>query len=273
MGVRFHDAALLVLLERCLHCLNAQSGVRPHVILALQGFSKADRVRVRALCRNALTAPGVSHEIYNVPNPGNRDLRACLLNRICDAHYARGQGPYLAFIDFDDIWFQTALSTLVDGLNTGDAALSYADIHCADLYHDAGQIYLRDIRDNFRISGQSKRSLLSGNFLPLHSYMFHTGRVARDLLRYDETLTRLEDYDVLLGIAANHAFSGIYRKRLIGLYNFYTLRNGMGNSSVNIFAPGQDRRDTSDWRASERRILARHSGRPWREFWGEEWVQ
>ena len=272
VGVRFHDASLMPLLERCLASINAQTGVRTSILLALQGFDQKALNATRQCCDRTLVSRHTRYRILNVGNPEGRDLRATLLNRIIEEHHSVGESEYLTFIDFDDIWFQTALRTLVDGLMIGACALSYCDVHCADVYHDNGRVFLRNIRDHFRISVKSKRSLLTGNFLPLHSYMFHTGRLSRDDLRYDESLVRLEDYELLLRIAARHPFSGVYRNRLIGLYNFYALRDGFGNSTSNIFSGGADSRDRSDWQSSTEALLRKTAGISWTDFFGEEWV-
>jgi hypothetical protein len=272
VGVRFHDPKLAVLFERCLACLGAQIGVRVHVVIATQGFKKADLIEVQRHAEKGLDGSGFSYEILNISNRSNRDLRSKLLNKILDLHYEKKWGPYLAFIDFDDIWFSHALETLIEPLKSGNFAMSYADIHCADVYYDKGQVYLRGIRDHFKISQKVKRNLQRENFLPLHSYLFHTDRIDRELLRYDENLTRLEDYDVLLRVARSLPISGLQRESLIGLYNFYTFRSGFGNSTENIFNVTEKTNASEGWTKSLPTISARHSGKPWMDFCGEEWL-
>ncbi|WP_420860193.1 hypothetical protein [Marivivens marinus] len=271
VGVRFHDVDQMPLLERCLQSIAAQSGVFVHVHVALQGFTKPEVAASQAVALAALDGSGFTVEIDNLPNPRNLDLRSRLLNLIVDRHYARGVSDFLCFIDFDDIWFQHALQVLVEPLRMANFALSYADIHCADVYYDDGQTYLRDVKDVFRISQKTKRDLLRGNFLPLHSYMFHTGRIDRSLLRYDETLERLEDFDVLLAVARQHPFSGLHRDRLIGFYNFYQTESGGLNTTQSVFTTASSNRNDDRWTEATRTIISRHAGAEWQEFWGEEW--
>lgn len=270
VGVRYHDPKQFDLLKRCLVGISGQAGVKVNLVLALQGFSQKDEKTTSELCKLHLSGSGFDFVILNISNPGGKDIRATLLNEIINHHYGNEMGDYLIFIDFDDIWFQNALETLAKPLMLGNFAVSYADIHCADVYFNNGQFYLRDIKDVFEISQKFKRDLKKSNFLPLHSYMFHTGRIDRSKLYYDERLERLEDYDVLLNVARNYPISGMYRKRVIGLYNFYTFSQGVGNSTPNIFQP--DAGDTKDhkWTDAHREVLSRHLGKLWKDFYGEE---
>lgn len=270
VGVRFHDITQIQLLERCLIGISGQVGVRPHVLLAVQGFSKRAEKKTDQLVQKMLAGSTATYDIINVPNPKKKDLRARLLNVVVDHHYDAKMSDYLIFIDFDDIWFQNALETLLEPLTLADFALSYASIHCADIYYDQGQFYTRDIRDVYGMATKVKRNLMQGNFLPLHSYLFHTGRIAREVLHYDEELARLEDYDVLLKVAREYPVSGLHRNRLIGLYNFYTLKKGYGNSTRNVFSTEPAPETNEKWAEAWRIVASRHAAKPWQDFWGEE---
>lgn len=271
VGIRFHRLDHAPLLERCLNCVAAQLGVRVNLLLAVQGFSVEQVARVNALTARSFFGSDFNFEILNVPNPEAKDMRSALLNEILDCHYEIGNTDYLAFIDYDDVWFQYALINLIEPLRVGSFVLSYADVHCADVLFDSGQVYICDVRDVFEIKRRTKRDLLQDNFLPLHSYMFHTGRIEREVLRYDEKLSRLEDYDVLLKVARRYPVSGLHRKRLIGLYNFYSTQGEGINTSRNIFHTPEGEGFDEAWAAARRTIIARHSGKSWREFAGEEW--
>jgi len=273
VGVRFHRPDHLPLLSRCLNGIAAQEGVQVHLFLALQGITSEEEVKVREVVARAFLGTGFHFDLINVANPEKRDQRSILLNTIVDAHYEAGWADYLAFIDYDDIWFQKALTTLVEPLQLGKYVLSYADIHCADVFYDCGQVYLRDVRDVFQIHQKTKRNFLQDNFLPLHSYMFQTARIDRELLRYDEDQVRLEDYDVLLRVAAQNPITGMHRGRLIGLYNFYSSRGEKMNTSRNIFLPPDDDSHDELWTTARLTIMSRHSDTPWREFSGEGWIK
>jgi hypothetical protein len=271
VGVRLHDPARLYLLERSLASIGAQQGVNLRIHIALQGFSEVDESAVSRLAAVFLTRPGQSYLVDNVPNPQRIDLRATLLNRIVDRHYREGACEYLAFLDYDDIWFSHAVGTLIEGLQRGNFAMAYADIHCADVVLAGRHLYVRQVRDVFRISSKTKRNLLSDNFLPLHSYAFQTSRIDQTFLRYDQSLARLEDFDVILAVAREHPVSGLFRSRLIGLYNFYKSVNGPINTTENIFDNPANAAQDSHWEDARKTIMRRHGGASWRDFWGEEW--
>jgi hypothetical protein len=273
VGVRFHNMGHVPLLSRCLDSIAAQNDVTVHLLLALQNFTPEQEAEVKTVVQRALLGTGFDFELMNIHNPDGRDLRSALLNSLVDYHYSAGRSDYLAFIDYDDIWFQNALATLVEPLQLGKYVLSYADIHCADVFYDCGQTYLRDIQNIFNISQKTKRNLLQDNFLPLHSYMFQTARIDRQLLRYDEDLIRLEDYDVLLRVAAQNPITGLHRSRLIGLYNFYSSRGEQMNSSRNVFLPPDDVVVDELWTQARHTVILRHSNAAWLEFAGEEWIK
>jgi len=277
VGIRFHDISRIELLSRCLLSVSGQTGVETDVCIAVQGLEYDELNTVTEIAGKYLRiSEGGTLKVINIPNPNKRDLRSRLLNYIIDYHYCLPGSQFLIFIDYDDIWFSHALSTLVSSLISGSFALSYGDVHAADLAWTNGSFVVRDIRDVFGISGKSKADLRTGNFLPLHSYMFHTKNLAKDMLRYDESLARLEDYDVLLRVASSCPVNSSERCKLIGLYNFYTdYREEIIGSQVNTmhspFAHSSDRslNGCDLERDSLRYILECNCGLEWKTFVGE----
>ncbi|PYE22285.1 hypothetical protein C8J32_11428 [Rhizobium sp. PP-CC-3A-592] len=269
VGIRFHDISKIDLLERCLNSVAGQTHAGVHVILSCQGFDAANVATVECLLAATLKLSGFAYEIINVANPDKLDLRSKLLNTIVDHHYGSSR-RFLAFIDYDDIWFSHAISTLIDSFNYGPFALSYADIHCANLLYYNNSFYVKELRDVYSISRKSKRDLLSENFLPLHSYMFNTSILDSSILHYDTSLEVLEDYDVLLRVILTNPVSGLHRKELIGLYNFYSVVSGKVNTTPSIFEPpvvvvG------GPWSKARTQIIQKHSGYPIKEYFGEQW--
>ena len=93
-----------------------------------------------------------------------------------------------------------------------------------------------------------------------------------DLLIYDETLERLEDYDVLLRVARNHAVTPFAAKTLIGLYNLYSTRDGGINTTNNFLDPTHHQADPK-WEMAMTRIREKHGGQSIQTFVGEDWVE
>ena len=271
VGVRFHDITRTCLLERCLLSISTQQDVTVHVHIVTQDFQKNEILQVVKLATDIFFESGFSFEVDNLTNPKKADLRARCLNRIVNRHYEAQRSEFLCFIDYDDIWFSHALKTLVAPLRFTKFAVSYADVPCGNVYYDSDHVYLREIVDLFGISRKTKRDLLAGNFLPLHSYMFHTASISKEHLAYDETLARLEDYDVLLTLARMYPFTGQKRRTIIGLYNFYETAAADINTTANPFSGDRLSAHDDTWKEANTSIRTRHIGLPWTDFLGEQW--
>ena len=278
VGIRFHDLSRIQLLERCLFSVAAQTDVEIDICIAVQGVDRLGLRLIREVSKRALANSfNATLEVLDIPNPSRADLRSKLLNHIVGFHYRLPHSRFLIFIDYDDIWFSHALSTLVNSLTSGRFALAYADVHAADVVLTSHSFLVKGIRDVFQISTKSKADLRLGNFLPLHSYMFCTDYISRDLLEYDETLSRLEDYDVLLKIARSLPVVSSCRSCLIGLYNFYTDYRACSigtliNTMCNPFLVDHD--DLPLALVLEQSslccILSKNYGLEWKSFFGED---
>lgn len=278
VGIRFHDLSRIQFLERCLVSVAAQTDVEIDVCIAVQDVEQAGLDLIAEASEKALAYSfGGTLQVLNVINPGGKDLRAELMNHIVRYHYNLPNPQFLTFIDYDDIWFSHALSTLANSLAAGKFAMSYADVHAADVILSGQSFFIKEIRNVFEISTKKKSDLRTGNFLPLHSYMFYTSNIPQNLLEYDETLSRHEDYDVLIRIAASLPVVSSSRSCLIGLYNFYTDYrhctegrpvNTMQNPFVDIIT-SQASNEPAE-RGSLSYVLCKNHGLEWKSFLGEE---
>lgn len=271
IGVRFHRIEYLPLLRRALYSLAAQEGVRVHVIVCCQGFGADEIQTVSLLCEKIFGICDAIWRVVSINNPEEKDLRSRLLNEIVRIHYSETDNKYISFLDYDDIWFSTAARTLVEAIESGYYALSFGDIHCANVYYDNGETFIREIKDFFEIGQKTKFDLLATNFLPLHSYMFNTSLLDMDTLTYDESLERLEDYDVLLRVARDHAITPFASRTLIGLYNLYSTVGAEINTTKNFFEPFDHEADPL-WKAAMARIRTKQGGHPVQIFLGEAWL-
>jgi len=272
VGVRFHDISKLNFLKRCLISIDAQSSVRPHIYLVTQGFSSSDLKKVKHLLDECCCTNKTTFSLINVPNPKGIDLRSKLLNQIIESHYSDNISSYLCFIDFDDLWYSHALKTLLAPLLVGEFCMSFADIHLADVWTDGEVFYLRNILDRHKISSKHKSDLLKGNFLPLHSYLFDTSRIERDLFVYDESLSRNEDYDLLVRLASIKPVTRAVSNRLIGLYNFYAYNDNSINTCNNPFDKSVDltAEQQRDFDQAFIAIVKKNGGIAWQAFYGED---
>ena len=134
VGIRFHDLSKIQFLERCLLSIAAQSDVETDVCIAVQGVDRFGLTLIAEVAARILAVSlNAKLQILDVPNPEGADLRSKLLNQIVDFHYSLPHSRFLIFIDYDDIWFSHALSTLANSLAEGHFAMTYADIHAADV--------------------------------------------------------------------------------------------------------------------------------------------
>lgn len=240
VGIRVHNLACLPKLTKALWSCVGQDYDDVRVVIACQGFGEQDLNAVRSLCEKVLHIDDVEFDIINVPNPEDRDLRSALLNAIIDHAYSNRDTRYLQFLDYDDVLFSHAVSTLVDALDRAGASLAYGSIQAANIWDFEEFDFLLDLKDLYQMGRKTKLDLAHGNFLPLHSYMFDLKYIERSDLAYDEDLVRTEDYDLLLRLATKYPWTPLASHRLIGMYMFYSQPDGDGalrspNTSPNPF--------------------------------------
>lgn len=200
--VRLHDPARLPLLEEALFSLAVQRTHPLQVVVVLQGAAVAPQEVTHRLARQPFApADAQTHIVEAVEDPDGVDLRARLLNR----GIALSRYRYLAFLDDDDVVYQSGYQRLIDRLRISGAALAAGGTVRADFVLH-GQRWVAERRFDWVHSGTAQRDLFERNFLPLHSFVIDRTRLTAKDLRFEESLTRLEDYDFLLRLAARHRF-------------------------------------------------------------------
>lgn len=257
--VRFHRADRLPFLRRSLMSIAGQEGALAFPIICCQAFGVDELEKVKEVSDEVRYISGVQCQIINVDGDGQTDQRARLLNVAFQRHKSRGIARYFAVLDYDDIWFSHALSTLLSVHRLGSFGIAFGDVHCAHIHYDRGQFYTIELSDVFKISTKNKKDLFVDNFLPFHSYMYNTAVVSESDMIFDEALSRLEDYDLLIRVASKYAVSPLAANVLIGLYGFYSGVPGGVNTTENVFRAGQ-RSDVS-WAHAAKEIIRKNSGR------------
>lgn len=214
--VRFHDTDMLPALERAVQSLQGQVGVKVQPIIVTQRLGEeAFNIAVSAVKRQWFFRGLAEPQFINFQDGGSGDARTKLLNTGIRTHHELGN-RYLAFLDHDDVLYTHAYSQLQSCLASSDVAFAFAMIERAKTIplHDYDFTYQMD--RPFR--GASKLDLLKENFSPIHSYMVDTSKVLDSELSFNESLTRLEDYEFLLRVAARYPCDFSLMKRVIGLY-------------------------------------------------------
>ncbi|QCO00361.1 glycosyltransferase (plasmid) [Azospirillum argentinense] len=243
--VRFHDASKGETLLRALFCLYGQTYPAVQPILVLQGFSDGDVEAVeRLVSRFAWNGKRRRPIVHNYVPPASGDHRSRLINE----GFWIGTGRYIAILDYDDVIYSHAYTYLIDRLQTSNAAIAFGRIavkHVMPLKHY--DFVLATTRDNFKGAGLS--DLFVDNFCPIHSFVLDRSKVAAEELRFDETMTRLEDYDFLLRICAKHPadFEGL--ARFVGTY-YWRID---GSNTVQSYGPGAEE-NRRQWQEAREKI-------------------
>jgi hypothetical protein len=200
--MRVHDPRRLPLLDEALFSVAVQH-VRPvQVVVAVQGAAVSPAAVRERLSRQPFALDDArSHSVVVEGTGVDADLRARLLN----LGMAMARYRYLAFLDDDDVVYQSGYARLLERLRDSGAALAAGGTVRADFVHRDGR-WIAERRFEWVHGGTALRDLIDRNFLPLHSFLIDRSRVGGEDLRFDETLTRLEDYDFLLRLGARYDF-------------------------------------------------------------------
>jgi len=177
--------------------------------------------------------------------PLEKDERAKNLN----LGIKNSTGRYLCFLDDDDLFYPHHLTTLIKLLKETDKIWAYSQV-CLDM-EDNGFIVKKNYF--FRHDYFSFRKFLIENFIPLHTFLVDTLRLKdKSLLLADESLTRYEDYYILLNLAFRYepAF-------FPGVTSSYTLRADGSNTNKGIINQNSDEKmecTDEEWEKAKEKI-------------------
>jgi glycosyltransferase involved in cell wall biosynthesis len=181
-------------------------------------------------------------------------------------------GQYIAFLDDDDTVFPEHHARCIDALQKADNGYqdprsskkqlpAWAVSGCLVNYDENDFITRRDYR--FENLSYNYLKLLKANFIPIHTYVIDRERLnAQDLLQFDETFQRLEDYAFLLKLGFEH--SPIMLPWMTAIYNVSTTRSMSNIRIQNNVDPNPDQANHAlqtekeqkeqIWKASEKQL-------------------
>lgn len=241
--VRFHDLKMIRSLERAVQSLQGQMGVCVQPIVITQRMDDDHHRQVIEAVKRQWFFSDLAEPLFISFHDGKQDdARTRLLNAGVDAHWQTGN-RYLGFLDCDDVLYSHAYSTLRERLNSSSAAFAFATVERAKVVplHDYDFIYAMD--RPFR--GDNKLQMLKDNFSPIHSYLLDTSKLTEGELRFNEELSRLEDYEFLLRVASKYPCDFSMTKRSIGLYVF---RSDGRNSTSQGLGTAADLEKEIEWK-------------------------
>jgi hypothetical protein len=242
--IRFHNPEKLDDLSYCLLSLYGQAYPEVQPIIVLQGFTGTDRARVEEIVEEfdwAIT--GRRPFVHNIPTGVRGDHRSRLLNE----GLGRSEGRYVAFLDYDDCVYQCAYEHLIGRLRTSGAAIAFGGIKRADVT-PIGRSYF-SLRKWAPYAGKSLLDFLVENCFPIHSFVIDRRRVDAELLKFDESMSKNEDYLFLLRIVSQHRSDLGGLTRIIGEHRVRT--DGSNTISITTYP---DPQKEAEWEEARRFI-------------------
>lgn len=244
--VRFHDPDRLFELRRAIFALVCQT-YRPIAInLITQRFSdtqirqvKDDLASILAIDRT------VQFTVSNYAEPQPIDARSALLN----LGIRRSEGRYLAFLDHDDSIYPEAYGRLITELTASTCGIAFGSIAMKDI--EVFQDALLVDRRRATFIGSNLIDLFANNFCPIHSFVLDRAIIHAKDLWFDESLSKLEDYDFLLRLCAQYASSFGLIGTVIG---DYYIKSDNSNTLTRI---SKSREWMDDWDRSVQAIERR----------------
>lgn len=209
--VRVHDFAALDCLSRCLFSLSLVEDVTIRVHLLLQSPNPDEVATVGSIAESFSWAGHERCTLHSINAPDG-DYRTQLLN----VGIEQARDRYLAILDYDDVARPLGYATLVERLQNTEAGIAFGRVFQTKATA-SGDVLRRDIV----FEGQDRFDLFRRNFCPINSYVLDRERIDPNVLRFDESLTRFEDYDFLLRLLASHMADFSCREIAVAEYWLY----------------------------------------------------
>ncbi len=215
--IRFHDIERLYEFDRALLSLACQSLPNVRAIVVVQNFDREQLERLKATIAKYDWAAFDKPEplVVNAEAPPG-DQRSLLLN----VGLANASHRFVAFLDSDDYVYEDCYEYLVGEALKVRAAVAFGGIVMKKVIGLKTFVYNLDL-DKGGFSGKGRDDLLRDNFCPIHSFVVDRERVSAADLKFDERLTRLEDYDFLLRVCFKYPCRFESREKFVGVYNWH----------------------------------------------------
>lgn len=244
--VRFHDVAKKERLGLALSSLALQSYPWVEPVIVLQDFPEDDYREVLELSALICWPQSFCRPlIINVPGLGPGDHRARLLN----CGMAAASGRFLAFLDYDDLLYPNCYTTLVRRVHKTQKAVAFGGAVQAEVEEQSNDFYV--FRKKKIFQDKHKLDFFIANQHPIHTFLLDKCHVDDDLLKFDETVNKNEDYIFLLRILARHDWD--ISAQAVSVAE-YSLRIDGSNTIIGIGDADADK--VAEWRESDRNVEA-----------------
>jgi hypothetical protein len=195
--IRFHSEDRLPFLEEAIFSLAIQDWSDIETVVVLQNATEKMKRAVKEIINHQPWQHPPRYKVLFVNVAEGVDGRSVLLNE----GIKHATGRYLAFLDDDDFVYQHGYTTLIEQLKSGGRAVAVGGCRRAKIQYESNH-WCVQTKDNFFNWGRSRFDIFKENFVPIHSYVIDRSRTGSFDLSFDDSLSRLEDYDFLLRLFA-----------------------------------------------------------------------
>ena len=213
--VRCHLFESLPKLKECVLSLALQTYPAVEAIILLQNFNATQVNQVRQELDSVWNRDPALLKLVPVEVIEGKDGRSKLLN----IGFKLANSQYLAILDYDDIVYEHAYEILIDRLTKGQAALA-AGACVAKIYNTQGVLKPMEPNERPYAWGRRQIDLFKDNFMPTHSFVLDRTRIPKSILKFDESLEVMEDYEFLLRLACLVIFDFACIDRPVCEYRF-----------------------------------------------------
>ncbi|MBA4108365.1 MAG: hypothetical protein C0487_02065 [Leptothrix sp. (in: Bacteria)] len=196
--IRHHDSKRLSELQRCLFSIACSTYPHIEALVVCQSFAKGDLGPIQAYADQLMGLRDIDIRILNPELPQGIDHRSALLN----TGIAAATGRYLAFLDYDDCIRPDAYDKLIQACQASGSRIAFGDILVKKVAIVGPAIITRATSRNW--GNRNIFDLLHDNCCPIHSYVIDRNNVPDTTLRFDEALSKYEDYDFLVKICSQY---------------------------------------------------------------------
>lgn len=231
--IRTASPERLHFLDEALFSVSTQTFENIEVLVMVQSPNRTFYDAINSTICNTFWPKGKYATAVPVEIPAGTDGRARLLNE----GLARASGRYIAFLDDDDVVYQSAYEMLITELRRSDDAIAVGGCRIAYLKEsntgDSPYFFITR-KERFDRDGKSrtKFDLFDGNFIPIHSYVLDKFRITEETLRFNLELEHLEDYEFLIRIAAEHTFNLTNLSNPMCEYRYHSSNSFRGQEKV-----------------------------------------
>jgi hypothetical protein len=191
--VRFHSKGDISALFNCLKSLYSQSNVGVVVSLCAQDLSASQIKEISAKINSDFLKEHFQVVIQEYSSTiANPDLRSLMLNEKLK-QLASG---YLLILDYDDILFSHALSTLALRLENTGKSVTFGKIYSSTI-DEYGKVSARTSVYNW---GRTYEDFFDNNISPIHGFMINLDKIDIERIQYHADQKYMEDYFLTLQI-------------------------------------------------------------------------